>query len=125
MRRTLNALLFLSNHFMSAHSISCLGPLGPLEQMLTVKGLGVHFMMKMVLVVDGRKVTAVSVTVTFSIVITLKYARMDSAKPDLPGLSVPSFWAGSVQEASNLMFEFDSKLTGMSVGSTLNKNEQL
>jgi hypothetical protein len=124
MRRTRNEL-FLSNHFMSAHSKSCRGPLGPLEQMLAVKGLGVHLMMKMVLVVDGRKVTDVSVTVTLSIFITLKNARMDSAKPYFPGLSVPSLWPGSVQEASNLMFEFDSKLPGMSVGSTLNKNELL
>jgi len=120
----LNELL-LSNHVRSAQFKSRRGPLGPLEQMLTVKGLGVHLMMKMVLVVDGKKVTDVSVTVTLSIFITLKNARMDSAKLDFSGPPASSLWAVSAQEASSLMFAFDSKLSGMAVGSTLNKNDQL
>jgi hypothetical protein len=91
--------------------------------MLAVKGLGVHLMMKMVFVVDGKKVTDFSVTVTLSICITLKNARMDSPKPPEFWVGTASFlWAVSVQEASNRMFAFDSKLSGMAVGSTLNKN---
>ena len=112
----------MNNILSFSQSSSCRGPRGPLEQMLIVKGLGVHLMMKMVLVVDGKKVTELIVTVTLSICITLKNARMDSAKPKFFGLLSPSLCAVSVQEASNLMFAFDSKLSGMAVGSTLNNN---